>query len=233
MTTRKQIKELAAPLLARHADLALVKDAIVIRPVNHLLNFILIERTGNADVFDPRWGSALLCCRRKQMPIGEAAILYRQGERPLWRWSDPTSVDEFIRIVEADVLLKLRAVRTVWDYWDKVPTHDPEQLIYEWQDLLICSLAMGDLDRSKSLLEQNPRVHGKEWGVDFVRTLDEHCGGLGTRLLERGGRLERVDRFKLAEELHEMEASSVKTLGLEKIWTQTEFSIESAGASGC
>lgn len=40
VTTRRQIRELAAPLLARHADLALVKNTIAIRPVNHLLSFI-------------------------------------------------------------------------------------------------------------------------------------------------------------------------------------------------
>ena len=69
-------------------------------------------------------------------------------------------------------------------------------------------------------------------GANFVRTLDEHSGGLGTRLLERGGRLERTDRLKLAEHLHELEELSVKNLGLEKIWVRTEFPIESAGASG-
>ena len=232
MTTRRQIKELAAPLLARHADLALVKDTIVIRPVNHLLNFILIERTGNVDTCEPRWGTAILFQWLGDLPIGATRLLYRWGPLRRWSWSDPTMIQSFVEAAENEVLPKLRAVRTLRDYWDKVPTHDPEQLIYEWHKLLMCSLALGWLDRTKALLEQNPRVHGKEWGVNFVRTLDEHSGGLGTRLLERGDRLERADRLKFAEDLHEMEASSVKNLGLEKIWVRTEFPIESAGASG-
>ena len=227
MTTRSQIKELAAPLLARHADLALVKDTIVIRPVGHLLNFILIERTGNADVFDPHWGSALLFSRRTSIPIGEAMRLYYPTLRQIWRWSEPTLVDVFTDAVEYLVLPKLRAVRTLEDYFRLVPAHDPEEPVGAWHKFLMCSLALGWLDRTKSLLEQNPHVLGNEWGVQFARRLDEYSSGLGTRLLELGGRLARDDRMKLAEYLHENEAFSVKNLGLQKIWTRTEFPIES------
>ena len=227
MTTRRQIKELAAPLLARHADLALVKNTIVIRPVNHLLSFILIERTGNADVFDPRWTTTILIQGMADIPIGEARRLYRGGAGRRWAWSDATMIQSFVEIVENEVLPQLRAVRTLQDYVDMVLSRVPDDPYSRWAPAMLCSLALGDLDQAQALLEQNPRLHGTDMGSLYVKVLNRLDKDLGTRLLERGGRLERADRLKLAEHLHELEELSVKNLGLEKIWVRTEFPIES------
>jgi len=227
MTTRKQIKELAAPLLARHADLALVKDTIVIRPVNHLLHFILIERTGNADAFDPRWTTTILIQGMADIPIGEARRLYRVGSGKPWVWSDATMVQSFVEMIENEVLPQLRAVRTLQDYVDMVLSRVPDDPYSRWAPAILCSLALGDLGQVQTLLEQNPRLHGTDMGSHYVKMLNRLDRGLGTRLLERGKRLERADRLKLAEHLHDMEELSVKNLGLEKIWVRTEFPIES------
>ena len=109
----------------------------------------------------------------------------------------------------------------------------PDDPYSRWAPAMLCSLALGDLGQAQALLEQNPRLHGTDMGSLYVKVLNRLDRDLGTRLLERGKRLERADRLKLAGHLHEMEELSVKNLGLEKIWVRTEFPIESAGASGC
>jgi hypothetical protein len=227
VTTRKQIMELAAPLLARNPDLALVKNIIVVRPVAHFLRFIFIERTGNADTCEPRWGAAILFSGLVNIPIGDTQLLYRPGPRGLWSWSDPTMFQSFARTVENEVLPKLRAVNTAQDYIDKVLSHAPDHPSSRWAPTMLCSLAIGELEQARALLKQNPRIHGTDMSALFVQELDRLSIGLGTRLLERGERLEQADRLKLAEHLHELEAVSVKNLGLEKVWARTPFPIES------
>lgn len=123
MTTRKQIKELAAPLLARNADLALVKSMIVVLPVAHLLRFIFIERTGNADTCEPRWGTTYLFRNIPHIPVGDTRLLSRPGPRKLWSWSDLGMIRSFVDTVESEVLPQLRAICTARDYLDKVLVH--------------------------------------------------------------------------------------------------------------
>jgi len=226
VTTRKQIRELAAPLLARNPDLVLEKDVILIRPIRHLFHFILIERTGNADTCDPRCATVLMFQRLNYFPIGMSRLIYRPGPCGLWSWSDPTMIESFLQTAENEVLPKLRAIRTLEDYYYTVPSHDPRQLIYDWFKLLLSSLALGWLDQARSLLEQNPRVLGNEWGVEYVQWLDEREAGLGTRLLECGDGLGRDDRLRIAGYLHASEELSVRNLGLGKYWERTEFPIE-------
>jgi hypothetical protein len=230
VTTHKQIKELAAPLLARNPDLALVKSMIVVRPVAHFLRFIFIERTGNADTCEPRWGTTYLFRNIPHMPIGDTRLLYRPGPRKLWSWSDSTMIQSFVDTVECEVLPQLRAVCTAQDYFDKVLLHSPDHPSSRWAPMMAYSLALGDLDQAQALLKQNPRIYDSDVGSLYVQALNKVDSGLGTRLLDLGGRLGRDDRLKIAEYLHEKEARSTNHLGLEKLWARTLFPIEEANA---
>lgn len=59
MTTAAQVKNMVRPLLARHADLALVGRWLYVKPVHHFARAVLIDSTVYADEFEPRW--AVLC----------------------------------------------------------------------------------------------------------------------------------------------------------------------------
>jgi hypothetical protein len=223
VTTLKQIRMLAGPLLARNPDLALVRDMIVVKPVEHFLRFILIERTGNANVCDPRWASSILFSKLIDVPIGETKLLFRSGPPGLWSWSDPTMIDAFVEAVEREVLPKLRAIRTIQDHLDATLTYDRKNLVYEWSSMVVCSIAMGDLDRVRALLAE-------ERGAEYIEALNNYSNGLGTRLFASGGELGRDDRLKLAQRLHENEARSVETLKLGRVWKSTPFPIETLPA---
>ena len=54
MTTAEQVKKLVQPLLARHADLALVGRWIFLKPVHHFARAILIDRTIGPKYFNPQ-----------------------------------------------------------------------------------------------------------------------------------------------------------------------------------
>lgn len=144
------------------------------------------------------------------IPIGEARRLYRGGAGRRWAWSDATMIQSFVEMVENEVLPQLRAVRTLQDYVDMVLSRVPDDPYSRWAPAMLCSLALGDLGQAQALLEQNPRLHGKDMGSLYVKVLNRLDRDLGTRLLERGNRLDRADRLKLAEHLHELEELSVK-----------------------
>jgi hypothetical protein len=151
MTTVRQIKKLVAPLLARHGDLALVKDIIVVRPVHHLLRFVLIDRTSDANEFNPRWSVTYLFRWLDHLPLGRGEVLYRPGPG-LWWLSDPEISEMLVKVVERDALPKLRGMRTLQDYLDFIRPEEPEELEFTWEPRFFISIALGDLDTTRGLL---------------------------------------------------------------------------------
>lgn len=221
MTTLRQIKNLAVPLIERHRDLVLVGPLIIVRPVHHLLRYVCIDRTSGADRPQPRWSLVALLRKVNDVPLGLGDLLHRphtgQGPRRLWAWSDPEMPQDFIEVAEQIALPALRAITTLRDYRDFALPKDPDDWKFYWDLRLDCCLATGDLDEARQVLLETPE--GVAW-------LDRNRPGLGTRLLMLGQNASAGDRAEIASLLHEREAFSVEKLKISHIWEKTPFPIE-------
>lgn len=221
MTTLRQIKNLAVPLIERHRDLVLVGPLIVVRPVHHLLRYICIDRTSGADRPRPRWSLTALLHKVDHIPLGLGDLLYRpysgHGPRRLWAWSDPEMPQDFVKVSEHIALPALRAIVTLKDYCGLALPKDPSLWKFHWVVRLRCSLAIGSLDDVREILQETPEA---------VAWLDHNRPGLGTRLLALGQNASADDRAEIASMLHEREAFSVEKLKIGHIWEKTPFPIE-------
>ena len=221
MTTQRQIKGLVAPLLARHEDLVLIGQYLVIRPVHHVVRSIVIDRTGTADVFRPATACADLPIRRDFFGLGTGEWIYRRnGSGRLWRWSDPAMPADFYRIVEAEVLPSLRDIQTVQDFYEHARRINDIHFPFYWGWRAAMKVAMNQLDEARDILN-DPRWE-KRSAILFNREVD----GLGDRLKARGSDITREDKLALAEILHNWEAYSAEKLEVTSIWEKTPFPLE-------
>ena len=195
---------------------------IVIKPVHHLLRFIFIDRTGDSNVYSPKWSLTDLFHELDDVPLGlgDSMLRDRRGKHtPWWLWSDPTAPEEFVEIVERVALPKLRAIQTLQDYLKFALPTSPLTLKYFWGMQIFVSIAMGDLDAVREVFKSN-------LDAAKYRGLDKYKPGSTNRLIERGRGLGADDRAELARLLHEWEGHTVKKLKLDNIWQQTPFPIE-------
>ena len=135
MTTMKQIKELFRPLLERNPDLVQIGNfSFWLKPVRHVALRVAVDRTSEADQFQPRWSAEAIFCAWPEFYLGPGSHvgdflpdrydplpaeywknpdLMRQvhemvRQRRLWRWSDATIPGQFVKVVESEVLPMLR-----------------------------------------------------------------------------------------------------------------------------
>ena len=218
MTTLPQVKKLVGPLLERHADLILVGRIVVLRPVHHIMRGIMIDRTGEADRFNPRWAVNELFEKLNHFPLGLGDRLYRT--RPdLWLLSEPGISRALVEVVERDALPRLRAIATLQDLLEFMLPKDPDMLKYYWGPRFTFAIALGDLDFARALLSEAP-------GDKAVAMLNRHAEGLGDRLRESGDRLSSEDRLELARFLRDCEAYTAGKLKVAHIWERAPFPIE-------
>ena len=58
MSTVAQVRKIVAPLLRNNPDLALVGRVVALKPVTHILRFVILDNTSGKDAFRPRWAVA-------------------------------------------------------------------------------------------------------------------------------------------------------------------------------
>jgi hypothetical protein len=218
LTTIRQVKKLVAPLLERHADLVLVGTTVVLRPVNHILRAVVIDRTSNVNRFNPRWALTELFRKLDHLPLGDGERLHRPGSG-LWLLSDPNISQVLVDVVERDALPRLRAIETLSEFLAFVLPEEPRMLKFYWGTRFIFAIALGDLDAARALLADEP-------GDAAVQMLNEHANGLGSRLREEGASLPSEDWIELARFLHDREAYTVEKLKVAHVWERTPFPIE-------
>jgi hypothetical protein len=223
MTTKAQIRQLARPLLERHPDLILASAAggliIAVRPVAHLLRFVILDRTGSADTFQPQWSVNCLFIKREHLNLFYEGWLRRRGPQRLWRWSDPAVAEEFVTPVEEQALPRLAELTTLEAFERFTLAADPPRGEYMNGFRALMAMARGDLDAAAALMDTGPRP----WGT---AALDQEHDGLGTRLKAQGAKLSPEDRRALAAMLHRWEAYSVEKLRLGPVWQRTPFPLE-------
>jgi hypothetical protein len=181
----------------------------------------MIDRTSSADVFRPQTASTDMLGRRDHFALGTGEWLYRgKGPGPIWRWSDPTMPEDFLRIVEHDVLPKLRSIRSLSDYYKYAKEIHGIHFPFYWGWRATLNVAMNRLDEARDILN-DPR-----WADRSAVLFNREVEGLGDRLKARGSGISRKDKLALVDILHRWEAYSVEKLKLTAIWERTPLPIE-------
>lgn len=114
MTTARQVKRVLSPLLERHNDLAIAGPWLMLKPVRHVLRGVIIDRTGEASRFMPRWAVMSLCEPRTTFPISWGGMIRRNGG---WYWSNPNLQDDVKEAIEEQALPPLRSTSTLDDFF--------------------------------------------------------------------------------------------------------------------
>jgi hypothetical protein len=128
--------------------------------------------------------------------------------------------EDFLRIVEQDVLPKLRSTRSLGDYYKYAEEIHGIHFPFFWGWRATLNVAMNRLDEARDILN-DPRWVDRS-GVLFNREVE----GLGDRLKARGSDISHKDKLALIRILHRWEAYSVERLKLTAIWERTPFPIE-------
>ncbi len=221
MTTVREVKKLAAPLLERNPDLSLVGHLIALKPVHHILRGIYIDRTGQAKQCQPTSMMMSLFFKRDDVVFGPGERLRRDkpGIPGLWWLDDPEIASDLVTVVERDVLPKLRSTQTLQDYLDVVLPKNPRELKFAWGLQFSFALASGDLDAARGFLASDRKMF-------YAGQLNGFREGLGDRFLKDGAQASAEDRQALADYLHDCEAYTVGKLKISHLWEKTPFPIE-------
>jgi hypothetical protein len=224
MTTSRQVKQLLSPLLERHDDLAVIGHWLIVRPVRHVLRGVILERTGDASRFRPRWAVTNLCEPQTSFPVSWGAMIVGKGR---WRWDNPTLQNDLFHAIEEQALPSLRSIQTLDDFVAFTSSRERFPLTYFYGYLLRkvgLDIARGDLEAAKSVCAKLATGHTK-WSMpllrdDFIRVTETLCPLLA-----------RNDVRALAKLLHEWEAITVQNLKVADLWDRTPFPLEQVRAS--
>jgi hypothetical protein len=217
MTTAAQVKKLVQPLLARHDDLVLSGNWLLLKPAHHVLRGILIDRTGRANRFRPRWAAMPLCEPEDFFILNWGAELYHPGTG-LWDWGDPERQSVLTAIIEREALPAMRPLVTLdafFDYFDKPGTWWTPFGAHKLRRIPV-EVARGNLALAMTLCEPF-MVRQSESGDAFH---DEPITGKLCPLLFAD------DRPGLVRLLKQWQAYTVKQLKLENVWEPTPFPLE-------
>ncbi len=221
MTTAAQIRRELTPLLERHPDLALVGRYIVVKPVTHVLRAVLIDRTGIADAFNPRWFAMHLFELTTWAHLTWGELLFRKSHGN-WKWSKPDAVPILCEEIETNALPQLRAMTSLHTYLNFVSQNKARHLLFDQpHHQMIMDVALGDFTAAR-LRCADP----------IARWLLETDGwdSDGKDKLGRAQQLCRLlaadDRAGMAALLHAWEAQTVRNLKIEHLWEPTPFPLE-------
>jgi hypothetical protein len=221
MTPAAQIRRMLKPLLQRHSDLTFHRQALIFVPVRHLVRKVIIDRTGGPDLRRVVSNVQFLGQPDGQFGGTHAKSIYPPGGNDLWLLSDPQIADKLIAQIEPEVLDELKAVRTLDDYVDYMPTKDIPRRVVHHDDLehLIVEVARGHLRAAETICEALVRGSSRYAGA--------YTAEIGAPIIDRLYPLIQArDRAGLARVLREYEELTVKTNKLEDLWEPTPFPLE-------
>ncbi len=227
MTTTRDVKRMLEPMLAEHADLALVGRFLVLKPIRHHLRCVCIYSTSSADVFDVRWFVFNLFHPRLRCHAswGENIGPGRPGG---WLLSSPDIPRHLRETIERKALPILRPIETFEQFvaFIRKGGTAPGRTMPHWKlhaakDIFVMSLALGDLDTARHLAETRLQNWPKPTAKDADVTINNYHGAM--RLMDL---LAKNDRAGIAAALHEFEAATTNAHKLEPYWQPTPFPIE-------
>jgi hypothetical protein len=219
MTTVRKAKRVLSPLLERHNDLAIVGPWLMLKPVRHLLRGVVIDRTGEASRFMPRWAVMSLCEPRATFPISWGGMIKRKG---LWEWESQTLQSDLITAIEEQALPPLRAIRSLDDFFAFASSRETFPLRPFDLFLLLrvgVDIARGDLSSARAACDELKTGRTRWSSPDLREEFDRVTGTLCPLLAAD-------DRPAMAHLLHEWEAYTVEKLKIGHIYEPTPFPLE-------
>jgi hypothetical protein len=229
MTTKRQIKRLVQPLLERNPELVLDGQWLYFRPVRHLLRTLLFDRTGQADLFEPRWAAMILFDPSDIIDIKYGRRLSPGGRLRgelgnLWYWDDPRMPEVLFDVIENEALPAMRSIETIDDFVEYTSFPDrfrnAELPAFPYLTVPI-DVARGDLKSARATCDV--------WRDRLSRFSPEDPTVVNLNTL--GPLLAANDVPALVNQLHAWEEYTVRQLKLEKIWERTPFPIELKGGA--
>ncbi|GJE60962.1 hypothetical protein [Methylobacterium trifolii] len=224
MTTARQVRQLAKPLLARHPDLVLTGRTLTLLPVRHIVRRIEFLSSPRADDFYPTWilTEMFLPWFDRSEAIGRCNERLAHPVRGWnWSWSDPAMADDLVHHIETKILPMLRSLdtfRTCLSFIRRHPETIP-RLDQSWS--MVTDIACGDLDAARSVWGQIGHRYrdGRRSSDPQLRYRPERYAAIGEPLLAG-------DRTKLASLLHAWEAENICGGNMEPYWQWTPFPLE-------
>jgi len=220
MTTVAQVRQAVQPLLQCNPDLALVGRLVVLKPVQHFIRGIYIDRSLDPLLFVPTW--SILSLFETRLDIG---FLWGGRVYGVWDITGPDVNARMCEAIEQKALPSMRSIKTIDDFvkfTSKERFPDTHLDLYPASKIFV-DVARGDLEAASAICAYMATDRAKGWYLPdmqdkYDRVTKELCPLIAAN-----------DRPGLARLLHGYEAQSVKNLKLEKLWEPTPFPIEQAG----
>ncbi len=216
MTTIKDVRDAVRPLIQRRNDLISTGRFVFIKPVQHLLRGVHIDSSVDPSVFVPQLSIRLLAPKTEIRSPGWGMRFRRAnyGEsirKSGWTMTKPETIAQMLDMIE-EALSELYAIASLDDYFaflSAMSVPEVSSTTIELFEVLIPAMK-GEFDIALSFLRKK-------------RSVVEHVDHLSPEFYPA---LLAGDRAEIARILHEWEAISVKTYGIEKIWERTPFPLE-------
>jgi hypothetical protein len=255
MTTRRtQIKRMLAPLAERHPDLAMVGRYVHLKPVRHLVRYVVIDTLLSPGQFRPRWIVFPLCIGNSIGVINPGEFIDPSGDRRLWYFDDPTVGAALRTDVEAKALPQMQEVADLPTFDARVHTKElwrvwtmPELFWHRTLDA-----AMGRLQKAREGLERLFRDRDRflDWGGLARLEAEMRKRRKGQSIMFEGdfpytGSLNVVafyertlyplvvaeDRAGIGALLRSWEEVAVKAYKIEHLWEPTPLPVETGGGA--
>lgn len=218
MTTRVKVEKLLRSIASSRHDLVVVGPWLILEPVRHVVRGIFIDRTGEANVLQPRWAAINLCGPLERIPLNWGRLIYLEGG---WKWNDPKLSRNLERAIEDDAIPRLKPLETIEGFINHANSDSfryGEIRLFHWRQAKIAA-AMGDLDEARSICAE--LASGRTmWNTpDFAEEVGLVLKELYPLLLANN----IPDILRL---LRTWEAVSARNLGIESIWEPTPFPLQ-------
>lgn len=229
MTTAAQVKKLVKPLLERNADLAVVGHLVVVKPLRHVLRAVIIDRTGEANYFVPKWFVDHLLEEHHAFHISWGTRLYG-AKRSDWRFSNTCVADDLAEGVERGFLPFLRAVANLESLRTIAAAHWGEDRPFgKGAGAVVMNVALGNLDAARNMVPSVLEKFSVDSPGEIARVKQPYAFDRPSYIewfKRLCGLLQQDDRDGMARMLHEWEAATIRNLKLEHLWEPTPFPLE-------
>ncbi|MFM9939070.1 MAG: hypothetical protein ACKVP7_06205 [Hyphomicrobiaceae bacterium] len=208
--------------MSRHANLALVGQWLIMKPINHVLCGVLFDRTSDADHFRLLWLAHPVFDLHPTCSLTWSYDLYRP-DRVAWTWSSPDLAEIVADMIERDALPQLDKLSSLRSFLHFALSHrqSAHRLTEYPNPRVIIDVALGDLEAARRL-SSGPL---SRW-LAVAQPKDDYDRTKLHGLKALCDLLERDDRDGMASLLHAWEARKIKNLKLEHVWEKTPFPLE-------
>lgn len=221
MITVSQVREVVQPLLQRNPDLELVGRLVVIKPVQHILRGIYIDRSLDRQLFVPTWAVMFLFEPSESFSYNWGGRLYDRAHGA-WDVTNSATSAVMCEEIEKEALPLLRPIQTIHDFigfTSKERFKETYLDLYEERKIFV-DVARGDLNAARTICTYFATDRAKK---RYMGGMEEEYDRITKTLCPL---IAAGDRLGLARLLRDWEASSAEHLKLQKLWEPTPFPIE-------